>query len=498
MLAFVPAEERLMAVNVDAADARGLAARNPFWTRLAYGFGAVAYGVKDNGFAYFLLLFYSQVIGVDARLVGLALSIALFVDAFVDPVIGYWSDNLRSRWGRRHPFMYGAAIPIAATYFLLWDPPVGWSHVALFWYLLTLAVSIRIFISLYEIPSTALAPELTGDYDERSTLLSWRSYFGWTGGNAMSVFMFTLLFPMFATAAIPNGQFNREAYEVYGIIASVLIFLSVLISAGGTHNRIPYLKSGPPKRRLTPLIIFREIFETLANRSFIALFVAAIFGAVAAGLSAALAFYFFTYFWHFTTQQSGIITMGVFGSAVIGALLAPLVSRTLGKKKGAIVIGLVAFLGSPLPTVLRLLHILPEDPTPFVFWFVFFATLIDVGLIICFQILSGAMMADLVEQAEIKTGRRSEGVFFAAAAFIRKVVGGLGLITATFVLTMAGLKAGADPTQVSPETVWRLGAFYVPTILSLWLAMLAVMGAYTLSRSGHEENLRTLAAKTRS
>jgi Na+/melibiose symporter-like transporter len=189
--------------------------------------------------------------------------------------------------------------------------------------------------------------------------------------------------------------------------------------------------------------------------------------------------------------------MGVFGSAVIGALLAPLVSRTLGKKKGAIVIGLVAFLGSPLPTVLRLLHILPEDPTPFVFWFVFFATLIDVGLIICFQILSGAMMADLVEQAEIKTGRRSEGVFFAAAAFIRKVVGGLGLITATFVLTMAGLKAGADPTQVSPETVWRLGAFYVPTILSLWLAMLAVMGAYTLSRSGHEENLRTLAAKTK-
>ncbi|HEX2592770.1 MAG TPA: MFS transporter, partial [Rhizomicrobium sp.] len=180
---------------------------------------------------------------------------------------------------------------------------------------------------------------------------------------------------------------------------------------------------------------------------------------------------------------------------IIGAVLAPIVSRTMGKKKGAIVIGLVAFLGSPLPVVLRLVDILPPEPTPFVFWFVFTATLIDVGLIICFQILSGAMMADLVEQSEVKTGRRSEGIFFAASAFIRKVVGGLGLITATFVLTMAGLKAGADPTQVSADTVWRLGAFYVPTILSLWLTMLAIMGFYSLSREGHEENLRTLAEK---
>lgn len=466
-----------------------------FWTKLAYGAGAVAFGVKDNGFAYFLLIFYSQVIGVDARLVGLALSIALFVDAFVDPIIGYWSDNLRSRWGRRHPFMYASAIPIAALYFLLWDPPAGWSEQSLFWYLLVLAIAIRVLVSIYEIPSTAMAPELTDHYDERSTLLSWRSYFGWTGGNAMTVFMFTVLFAMYVTDKIPNGQFNRDAYEVYGIIASVLILISVLVSGLGTHERIATFRPAPPKRKLTPWTIFKEIFETLGNRSFIALFIAAIFGAVASGLSAALAFYFFTYFWKFTTAQSGLVTSGVFVSAIIGAVLAPIVSRTLGKKRGSIIIGLVAFLGSPLPVVLRLTHVLPEELTPGVFWFVFFATMIDVGLIICFQILSGAMMADLVEQAELKTGRRSEGIFFAASAFIRKVVNGLGLILATFVLTMAGLKAGADPTQVSADTVWRFGAYYVPTILSLWLAMLAVMSAYSLSREGHEQNLKALADK---
>ncbi|HEX2592844.1 MAG TPA: MFS transporter, partial [Rhizomicrobium sp.] len=354
----------MVAETMGSAPAKAAAAPGvpSLTTKLAYGFGAVAYGVKDNGFAYFLLLFYSQVIGVDARLVGLALSVALFIDAFADPVIGYWSDNLRSRWGRRHPFMYAAAIPIAASYFLLWDPPEGWSDTGLFWYLLILAVAIRVFISLYEIPSTAMAPELTDHYDERSSLLSWRSYFGWTGGNAVSVLMFTVLFPLFATAAITNGQFNREAYEVYGIIASVLIFISIIVSALGTHSRIAHLKPPPPKRRLTPLTIFKEIFETLANRSFIALFLAAIFSAIAAGVSASLAFYLFTYFWHFTTLQTGFITTGVFGSAIIGAVLAPIVSRTMGKKKGAIVIGLVAFLGSPLPVVLRLVDILPPEP----------------------------------------------------------------------------------------------------------------------------------------
>ena len=80
-------------------------------TKTAYGFGAVAYGVNNVGFDYFLLLFYSQVIGLDPRLVGVAIIVALVVDAISDPIVGYWSDNLHSRWGRRHPFMFAAAIP---------------------------------------------------------------------------------------------------------------------------------------------------------------------------------------------------------------------------------------------------------------------------------------------------------------------------------------------------------------------------------------------------
>ncbi len=483
-----------MTTDSEATPPSGMPARPAFTTKLAYGIGAGVFGVKDNGFAYFLLLFYSQVIGLDARLVGLALTVALVMDALIDPIIGYWSDNLRSKWGRRHPFMYAAAVPLSCLYYFLWSPPVGWSDAALFWYLLVFAVMIRMCVSIYEIPSTALAPELTQDYNERSSLLSFRSFFGWTVGNAMSVLMFAVLFPLFVTSQIPNGQFNRDAYKVFGLIGAVVIFIGIMASSLGTHSQIANLRVAPPRRQLSVLMIFKEILETLSNKSFIALFASAAFGSIASGLSASLSFYFFNYFWGFTSQQSGFVTMGVFVSAIIGAVLAPIVSRTIGKKRGAIIIGLIAFLGSPVPIVLRLTGILPDDGSSFAFWFVLFATMIDVGLIICFQILSASMMADLVEQSELKTGRRSEGVFFAAIAFIRQMVNGLGLITATMVLTFAGLKAGADPSQVPADAVWRLGAYYVPTILALWMTSIAIMSAYTINRARHEENLQALAA----
>ncbi len=463
-----------------------------FATRLAYGFGSVAFGVKDNGFSYFLLLFYSQVVGIDARLVSLAITIALVFDAFSDPIVGYWSDNTHSRWGRRHPFMYAAALPVALSYMMLWRPPVGWNEQETFWYLLVLAVIIRVCITVYETPSSALAPELTSGYDERSTLASFRLYFAWTGGNFMSVLMFAAIFPAFVTATIPNGQFNRESYALYGMIASALIFVAILVSAAGTHSRIPYLHA-PAKRRLTPLVMLREIWETLSNRSFVALFVSTVFAAIAGGLSAALAFYFLTYFWGFTSVETSFVTMSVFVSAIIGAVLAPVITRTLGKKRGAIIMGLIAFLGSPVPVLLRLLDILPANGSPFVFRFVLITTMIDVGLIICYQALISSMMADLVEQAQVRTGRRSEGIFFSAATFIRKMVSGLGVISAGFVLTAAHLSRGLDPTQVPPEALWRLGAFYVPMILSMWMSMIAVIAFYRLDRNSHAENLRKIA-----
>ena len=464
-------------------------------TRLAFGFGSIAGGIREGGFNYALLLFYSQVIGVDARLVGLAITLGLIADALLDTAIGYWSDNLRSRWGRRHPLMYASALPFAVGYFMIWVPPVGWSSEALFVYILVLGIGVRFVASLFEIPHTALAAELTDDYVERSTLVSLQLYFAWTFGTLMTVLAFGFIFPAFVTAAIPNGQFNRDAYVVYGLVASSLIFIAVLVSTAGTHSQIKRLKAAPPQRHLTAAIIFGEIRETLANRAFAALFIATAFGAVATGVSTALTFYVQSFFWGFTSQQQALLSLSVVISAVIGGLLAPVASRTIGKRRAAMTIGMLAFLGAPLPIVLRLAEVLPPGNGPGIFGFVVAVTIIDVGLIIAFQILVLSMMADLVEPAELKTGRRSEGLFSASTRLLAKLVQGLGVSAAALVLTFAGIKAGAAPGDVPTEAIWRLGAYYVPVVLSLWMAMMLALRFYTIDRSDHEASLVALAAR---
>jgi Na+/melibiose symporter-like transporter len=484
-----------MVASGAGSDAGKAHVRVPTLTRIAYGFGSVANGIRNGGFNYLLLLFYSQVIGLDARLVGLAITIGLVADAVLDTGIGYYSDNLRSRWGRRHPLMYAAAIPAALGYLMIWNPPAGWSSTALFWYVLLLTLGVRFSSSLFEVPNAALAPELTDNYDERSSLVSMQSYFGWTGGTLMTVLTFGFIFPAFVTPEIANGQFNRDAYVVYGTIAGAVIFTAILVATLATHHKIPSLRPPPPKRDMTLRLILAEIFETLNNRSFLALFAVSAFGLIATGVSTALTFYINSYFWGFTSQQIAVLTSSVIVSAIIGAVLAPLVGRKLGKRRGALIIGLAAFLGAPMPIVLRLTGILPPGHEGFVFWFVFVVTVFDVGLIIAFQILAASMMADLVEPAELKTGRRSEGLFSASTSFLGKLVQGVGVTIASFVLTAAGIKAGADPSQVPPEAIWRLGAFYVPAVLSLWMTMLAALTFYTLSRSDHEANLRALEAR---
>lgn len=200
----------------------------PLRAQILHGIGAMAYGIKDNGFAYFLLLFYSTVVGLESALVGTALLIAMVLDALSDPVIGYWSDRTRSRWGRRHPFMYASALPVAVCYAFLWSPP-DWSSQGLFLYLLVMAVLIRTLITLFETPSSSLLPELTLDYDERTAVQSWRLFFAWTGGTALAVIMFAFLLVPTPSQAI--GTLNRDGYAIYGWLAAGLMFVSIMTSA---------------------------------------------------------------------------------------------------------------------------------------------------------------------------------------------------------------------------------------------------------------------------
>jgi len=155
-----------------------------FWTKLFYGSGSTAFGIKETAFSFFLLLYYNQVLGLDPFLTGLALALAVAIDAVSDLAVGYLSDNWRSKLGRRHPFMYVAILPVATTFYFLWNPPAVAleEQSTLFMYLVFMAVLVRSCLTLYEVPNAAQGPELTKDYHDRTKLMAFRYFFTWMGG----------------------------------------------------------------------------------------------------------------------------------------------------------------------------------------------------------------------------------------------------------------------------------------------------------------------------
>lgn len=466
------------------------AARLPMATKLAYGFGSVAFGIKDSGFNYFFLFFYSTVMGVEASLVSLALLFALMFDAISDPLIGYFSDNTHSRWGRRHPFMYAAAVPVAISYYFVWNPPATLHGNDLFLFLVVIAIFVRTLITLYEIPSSALVAEMTDDYDERTSVLSYRYFFGWCGGTLIAAF--STMYLLVPTESISNGMFNQQGYSQMGLIAGGMIFLAIMVSSLGTHSYIPKLRPPPPKSRMSVRKIYSEIWETLANKSFGALFLAALFGAIATGLAAGLNYYIQTFYWGFDNEQISMLSLSVVLSAVLGFVISKPVSKTLGKKKGCIVVGVLAFTILPIPITLRLFELMPANGDPLLFPIMMAITIIDVGLIITYQTLMASMLADLVEQSELRTSRRSEGVFFAAITFTRKMVQGLGVVAAGTALTVMNFPRGVLPEDIPAESIFTLGLMYAPALFCLWMIMIACISMYDLDREKHHENLKAL------
>ncbi len=462
-------------------------------TRLAYGVGGAAGGIKNNGFEYVLLLFYSQVLGLSAVLVAAALWIGLLLDAISDPVVGYWSDNLRTKLGRRHPLMYTAMVPVTIAYFFVWNPPEGLAGTGLFAWLLCLILIVRLAYTLFEVPSHALAAELTQEYDARTSLMSFRYFFAWVGGLSVQVILFFFLLK--PSEGDPSGFFHLPGWHIYGLIGASGILLSIFITSAGTHRHIPHLMPPPDPRKLTPLRVVAEVWETVSNPSFRALFVATLFGLLASGISATLNQYINGFFWEFTSQQIGFLTMAVYLSAIIALVVAPIAGKMFGKKRAAIWIGLAAFTIAPAPVFARQFGLLPPNGSDELFMIVISITILDIALIIAYQMLAAAMVADIVEENELATGRRSEGIYFAGISFMRKLAQGMGVLSASFILAAASITPGMKSADATAESVRTLGWGYSLTLLIVWMLMLLAISFYRISRDDHEKNLAALAER---
>ncbi|MEM9620937.1 MAG: MFS transporter [Pseudomonadota bacterium] len=461
-------------------------------TKLFFGVGSVAFGIKESAFGYFLLIYYNQVLGLDPFLTGAALAVAMAVDAMADLGVGYWSDHFRSAWGRRHPFMYAALIPIGACFFFLWNPPeaVQAEQDALFIYLTCMAVLVRFCVTFFEVPNASMGPELSNDYDDRTRLSAFRYGFGWLGGLTIGVLSLMVLFNL-----DPAAQLGPIGYEYLGLVGALAMMGVGLVSALGTHRHIPTFYQPEAHGGRTVGEAVKYVSTLFTSVSFRAVFFAALFLGAATGLSQALMVYVNTFFWGLSTTQIGYLPLLGVIAVPTSFLLAPRLAERFGKKHAAIGLFLFAILFLPVPYVLALAGWFPPPDSSIYVPLIMLYYLVETSAIISMQIVFGSMNSDLVEDRSVQfEGQRDEGLIFAARNFCKKVVSGSGILLAGGVLWMANFPENATVGGVEQDVLRNLILLFLPALMGLYLLSCWCLNSYAIDRQQHQRNLESLRA----
>lgn len=460
-------------------------------TKVFYGIGQSAEGVIGAAFSMTLLFYYTQILGLSGFLAGLAIFFAQGFDAITDPIAGYVSDNSKSRFGRRHPFMYASAIPLGITFYFLFAPPGGMGQAALFAWLFIMAVASRASLTLYHVPHLALGAELTDDYVERTVITGYRSFFGIVGAAGSVILNFAVFYA--STPEYPNGQMNPAAYPTMAFVNAIIIIVTIWLSAYGTRKEIPYLPEAPAGAgpfRITK--VFNNFWQALKNRSFRYLFVGSIASVVGSGIGITLLMHLATYYWEFNSGQIIYIWIGIFSGTILGIFCARFSNKLLDKKPTMILGAILSPLVAMSSIILRMTHILPENDNPALVPIL----MVLVGLTTFFSsqtvVTTGSMIADIADEHELSTGRREEGIFFGAQAFISKSLYGLGVTFAGIGLEIIRFPAHADPGTVDPGIVTNLGILFgvVPAFAGLIATIFYLR--ITINQRSHARTMKEL------
>lgn len=466
----------------------------PLPTRLAYGVGQLAEGAKNGAFEFFLFFYYTQVLGLAGTLAGAAMLIALVADAVSDPLVGSLSDSTRSRLGRRHPYLYASALPMAICFALLFRPPDGAGQLGLFLWLTAFSILTRFAMTLYFVPHMALGAELSRDYRERTTIVAFRAFFGLAGGLGAPIAGLAIWFR--ATAEQPLGQLDAAAYPGFGAALAVGMAAAIWLCAAGTHHRIPTLaQPAGVSEAFSARRLLGEIRATLRSPSFRALFLGLVVFFVMRGVQTSLGLHMGTYFWRITSEQILQVSVGSGAGVVVGLPFWTLVARRLDKKP-TFLIGVAGFsLLVLLPPCLHLLGAWPAPASP-----AYLASLVAASAVAAFFaaagiVAAGSMMADVADEHELATGRRQEGVLFGAQSLAAKSASGLGHQIAGIGLDLIAFPAGAAPDAVGAQQVLGLGLLAGPGVGGLAVVALVLLAGYRLDRRRHGEIAQALAAR---
>ena len=464
-------------------------------TKFAYWVGQVAEGQKGAIFALFLLFYYNQVLGLSGSLCGLALLIAMAVDAITDPLMGSITDRWRSRWGRRHPFMYAAAVPMAIAVYFTFDPWVD-SQAGLFVWLLVFGIAARMLMTLYSVPHMALGAEMTNDYQERTVVVAGRSLFGYLGQFLVYFFGFAVFFA--SSAEFENGQLNSAAYPPFALLMGAIMIVSIIYSAAGTHHLIPRLQR-PEKPQEHPVKqLLLDTGEALRNPSFRWIAVGFIVVAGPVGTGMAFALYMNTFFWEVPPEGMTYILLATPVGTAIGYLFAPLLAPYLEKRQSLILGALGWAVFAVAPVCLHYAGFFPAPGTTGVVVglsvFAFLAGLVvsQVGVAV------GSILGDVSDEQELVNGKRQEGVFYGAYAFVNKATGGIGSAFSGFILDLIDWPRGQhvqSAADIPPDALFALAMVAGPGLALGFIPAVWCFMHYRLDRDKHRAIVAELDAR---
>lgn len=407
-----------------------------FWMKLLYGSGD--WGISSVGMmrSIFYAIYLTDVVGLEPRLASFGALAGIVWDAINDPIIGILSDRLSTRWGRRRPFLLWFAIPFGLSFIMLWSAPNWDNPTALLIYVTITFMIADTLQTLISVPFLSLTPELTSDYDERTTLTSFRSFFQLVGALTVVVAA-----PAIVDLVLGSGGSQQQGFmlvgAIFGSIGAVpLLLLGIFVRETSTPEQTEAISFGETLKAAWQNIPFRyAVGIHMLNWSAVDMI--------------AVAFPYFLLYW--VAQGDLLASIHIFGfdlayeSAFFGVLMSVCIVFIpfwlwLAKrwnKRQAYMLGMSFWVAVQL----MVFTIQPGDTN----YLLLVAALAGVGVSAAYT-LPDSMFADVIEWDELRTRRRQEGIFYGIRTLIRKLTGALVIFITLQLLGWAGYVSPPEGT----------------------------------------------------
>lgn len=457
--------------------------------KICYGIGDVANGLAVSSVALWFLKYLTDVAGLQAVYAGLAIAIGRVWDAVTDPLMGWIADHTDTRWGKRRPYLLFGALPYALAFFSLWIVPEFTDQVHLFAYVTVTLILFNTFLTVVFVPYTSLTAAITNDYNERTSLTGYRMTLSQTAMLIGSALPATIV----AWSISDSGQHHlarvgldvffgdwfgsaRSGYTIMAAAFALIMIVSILTSFKGTREKDTRLEKADV---VTPFSYASSIVSQLANnhpyRSSVLIL---LLTNLAASSIAVNLPYYLEYALHIKAKQS-ILIATLFVMATVSVPVWAMVTKKYGKAETyRMAMGVYA-------VVVASLALIPAGHL-----FLLFALAAVAG---CLHgaalMIPWAMVPDVVEHDELKTGKRREGLFYGGTTFSYKMATALGVIASSFVLELVGYAPNEAQTDLT-VTSMRLLVGPFPALVILIAAYIALR--HPLNRAKHEKILEAL------